>query len=70
MSDIFSGEPTTEEMTAIKNYARRWGRYWKEKLATQWWDGSDAAEIDGYLLRRVRNNFGPAWLEQQPEIYK
>lgn len=40
------------------------GRTWKNKLWLLWESGKDAAEFDGHLLRQIRNQFGPEWLNK------
>lgn len=43
------------------------GKRWKQRLATLWWTGEDVDLIDGHLLRQVRNQFGPMWLNNLKE---
>lgn len=54
--------PTAEQLEAIKAFAKKHGRSWKQELNDAWMDGSDAQEPNGHLLRQVRNNLGPRWL--------
>ena len=37
-------------------------RDWKAHLANLWWNGKDANLPDGHLLRQIRNQYGPVWL--------
>lgn len=62
-------EPTTSQLQAVVNFSRRHGKDWKERLRDRWHYGIDFREIDGALLQQVRNEFGPEWLNQQPEVY-
>lgn len=57
-----TASPTSEQLAAVKAFAARHGRYWKRALNNAWFNGSDAREPDGALLRQVRNQFGPSWL--------
>jgi hypothetical protein len=43
------------------------GKGWKATLSSMWWDGRDADQRDGHLLRQVRNQYGPAWLRELKE---
>jgi hypothetical protein len=54
--------PTAEQREALRKFAEKYGRYWKDELRTQWLHGIDAHEPDGHLLRQVRNQCGPKWL--------
>lgn len=56
--------PNPAQLQAIREYAARKGVIWKEHLLQAWMNGSDANEPDGHLLRQVRNEFGPVWLNQ------
>jgi hypothetical protein len=53
---------TTEQEAAVAAFAKAHGRTWKSKLNEAWCNGRDAREVDGQLLRQVRNNLGPTWL--------
>jgi hypothetical protein len=57
------GEPTVEQWEAIKTYAARHGRTWKESLRQDWMQACANVdpEIAGYL-QQIRNTFGPRWL--------
>jgi len=54
--------PNPAQLQAVREYAERKGKDWKDKLLTAWLNGSDASEPSGHLLRQLRNQFGPAWL--------
>ena len=64
------GEPTTEQLQAVINYARRWGKHWKERLIDEWMDGYGYGTQDSHLLQQVRNQFGPQWLAKLPETVR
>lgn len=55
-------EPTEEQLAAIRAYAEAKGKDWKFRLNTAWWNGTDANEPNGHLLRQIRNTLGPKWL--------
>ena len=55
--------PRPDQVAAVAAFARLHGPDWKDALSQAWWDGSDCREPDGHLLRQVRNQYGPAWLE-------
>jgi hypothetical protein len=38
------------------------GALWKEKLSNLWSTGRDDQQVDGHLLRQIRNQKGPSWL--------
>jgi hypothetical protein len=52
------------QQAAIDDFAKKYGRFWKEELTSAWASGADAREKDGYLLRQIRNQFGSAWLNK------
>lgn len=53
---------TEEQERAVKAYAAKHGRFWKQKLLLAWQTGRDVAEPDGHALRQLRNQGGPRWL--------
>lgn len=55
-------EPSLEQVAALQAYAATHGRTWKQSLLDAWMNGADAREPKGYLLRQLRNRFGPSWL--------
>lgn len=55
-------KPTREQVDALRAFAGRRGRNWKSKLLSMWFNGRDASEPNGHLLRQVRNQLGPTWL--------
>jgi hypothetical protein len=55
-------QPTSAQVEALRGFAQRHGRYWKSKLKALWIDGKEERHPDAYLLRQVRNEFGPKWL--------
>ena len=50
-------------LAAIRYFAAQHGKFWKRRLRSMWWSGSDATLPNGALLRQIRNEHGPAWLE-------
>ncbi|HET9566035.1 MAG TPA: hypothetical protein VFP27_16415 [Mycobacterium sp.] len=50
---------TPDELTALKAYAARHGRTWKDRLGTDWY----YARLTG-LLHALRNSHGPSWLRK------
>lgn len=65
---MHTGYPNEDQAAAICEYAAIHGDNWKEKLYTEWAVGTDHAALSGghngrgYLLRQVRNQFGPSWM--------
>jgi len=57
-----NGKPNTEQLEALRAFAARYGRGWKEKLWAMWVNGGDDREPGGCYLRQVRNTLGAAWL--------
>lgn len=53
---------TPEQLQALVDFSKRHGRYWKRELNLMWFNGRDADEPNGHLLRQVRNQLGPTWL--------
>ena len=53
-----------DQLGAITRFAARAGRNWKYMLNSAWATGKDEAMRDGPLLRQVRNEFGPVWLNK------
>lgn len=59
--------PNKDQLDALDEYAEKMGKDWKDKLLTDWARGTDDRALGGhegrgYLLRQVRNQFGPTWL--------
>jgi hypothetical protein len=52
--------PTPEQLAALDRYREGRGPTWKSKLRRHWLEDSRIA--DASLLRQLRNNFGPNWL--------
>lgn len=57
MASQSNDELTPEQLAALREYAAQHGRYWKNKLRSDWALGRDTQ-----LLRQIRNQFGPTWL--------
>ena len=55
--------PDPEQLAALERFAEHHGRSWKSKLSSAWASGEDASMADGPLLRQVRNQLGPNWLQ-------
>ena len=56
-------QPTLEQLRALQRFANRSGRLWKAHLIRVW--QQDSIGPDAALLRQVRNEFGPAWLQSK-----
>ncbi len=48
---------TDEELKALRAYAKREGRTWKDKLRTAWYYAAEPG-----ILQQIRNSRGPSWL--------
>lgn len=57
-------QPNEEQLNAICAFADKYGTNWRTELLSAWIYGTDAREPNGHLLRQVRNQFGPRWLER------
>ncbi len=55
-------QPSEDQLGALKRFAAAHGAQWKAKLAAAW--PRDIPGPDGALLRQLRNNFGPTWLNR------
>lgn len=53
---------TQEQKDRLDTFKAAYGAGWKTVLNTMWMNGSDARQVDGHLLRQIRNQFGPSWL--------
>lgn len=58
-----SKTPTVAQLGALQRFANRSGRSWKAHLIRVW--QQDSIGPDAALLRQVRNEFGPAWLQSK-----
>ena len=56
-------QPTLEQLRALQRFANRSGKLWKAHLTRVW--QQDSIGPDAALLRQVRNEFGPAWLQSK-----
>jgi hypothetical protein len=61
-----AGWPSTEQIEALKEFAKVHGRNWKSALREAWMTGNYEG-IEPYgntaaYLQQVRNTFGPSWL--------
>ncbi len=59
-----TNQPTTEQLAALKAFAAKHGKNWKNELSTAWMKGTEWKEPgdNGPYLREVRNQLGPSWL--------
>lgn len=55
---------TPIQICALRFFAAQNGRFWKSRLRNMWWKGTDDQNVNGYLLRQIRNELGPVWLEK------
>ena len=57
-------EPTPEQLTALRDYAARYGRTWKAALRHEWMNACQGiSDLNQQaLLQQVRNTLGPSWL--------
>ena len=55
--------PTVAQLGALQRFANRSGRLWKAHLIRVW--QQDSIGPDAALLRQVRNEFGPSWLQSK-----
>lgn len=46
---------TREQALALDKFAAKYGRTWRDKLRTLWYNGGDDREEDGHCLRQIRN---------------
>jgi hypothetical protein len=57
--------PDEQQAAALQRFANEKGRAWKSALGALWASGKDERHPDGALLRQVRNQFGPQWLNSK-----
>lgn len=59
-------ELDADELAAIKDFAKQYGREWKAYLSAAWlshaYKGKHMGGADRGILRSIRNNYGHAWL--------
>jgi hypothetical protein len=57
---------TDSELDALRVFAARFGRDWKDKLSFEYWYNAriyrDAAGKEYPELHKLRNDLGPKWL--------
>lgn len=53
---------TAEQQQALRAFAKKHGRYWKQELRWCWETGRYEDSDDSASLQQVRNGFGPSWL--------
>ena len=54
---------TSEQITRLQQFADQHGSDWRNVLRAMWFNGTDATQPDGHLLRQIRNTVGPSALE-------
>lgn len=53
-----------EQLAALKRFAKSHGKGWKHRLKDVWFvRGAERGIPDAPLLRQIRNQFGPEWLD-------
>lgn len=63
-----SRKPDSDELAALRSYAKEFGRKWKESLSLDWYNARLRVAPDmtnrGSILHGLRNDssFGPTWL--------
>ena len=55
-------KPNAEQIAALEDFKRLWGRCWKKELKVCWTCGQYPDSVDSRLLQQIRNQFGPMWL--------
>ena len=60
---------TIKQARCLKAFAQRMGHQWKSKLRNTWcrdqpWGTTEAAREEHALLRQIRNDLGPNWLNK------
>lgn len=61
---------TPEQVQRLTEFAAANGLYWKQRLNDAWQSGKDTTLPGGYLLRQIRNTWGPIWLTKLPQPRK
>lgn len=56
------GQPTPEQMAALKDYAAWAGPDWKNQLQTDWMRAGSRWPGEWAYLQQLRNQLGPSWL--------
>lgn len=60
---------TIKQARCLKAFAQRMGHQWKSRLRNTWcrdqpWGTTEAAREEHALLRQIRNDLGPNWLNK------
>ena len=55
-------QPSSEQLRALRIFAKSRGRNWKCQLNDCWMTGNYGFADDSMNLQQVRNEFGPSWL--------
>jgi hypothetical protein len=53
---------TAEQLEALQQFAKQYGRTWKSALREAWMTGDYGTFETSNLLQQIRNTFGPSWL--------
>jgi hypothetical protein len=54
--------PNVEQMQALVDFAKQYGRTWKSELRFAWETGIYPSNCNAPALQQVRNVYGPTWL--------
>ncbi len=56
---------TAEQLQALRHFAKRQGRYWKDRMRDMWMHGAHISGSDAdVVLYTLRNTHGPRWLNR------
>lgn len=55
-------ELTAEQLSALRQWADKHGRNWKQSLRDAWMNGMYDGFEGSNCLQQIRNTFGPSWL--------
>lgn len=55
---------TPDQRERLLQFKGTHGRTWKSDLLDMWLNGKDATLPGGHLLRQIRNQQGPVWLNK------
>jgi hypothetical protein len=53
---------TAQQLAAVRQVAKYYGRTWKQSLREAWMTGQYGSYMDAPVLQQIRNSFGPSWL--------
>lgn len=52
----------TDQLRAIVEYAKAYGRCWRSELRSAWSEGTYGEKDSSGYLQQIRNEHGPRWL--------